>query len=83
MKTRIVEIGAFEAKNRFSELLEQVQRGAEITITKHDRPVARLIAATPGTKSGRRAAAAELQALSARYSLKGLSARTLIDEGRR
>jgi prevent-host-death family protein len=43
MKTRIVEIGAFEAKNRFSELLEQVQRGAEITITKHDRPVARLV----------------------------------------
>jgi prevent-host-death family protein len=83
MKTRIVEIGAFEAKNRFSELLEQVQRGAEITITKHDRPVARLVAAVPGTKGGRKAAAAELRTLSERYSLAGLNVRTLIDEGRR
>jgi prevent-host-death family protein len=36
-------VGAFEAKTRFSELLEQVSQGAEITITKHERPVARLV----------------------------------------
>lgn len=82
MKTRIVEIGAFEAKNRFSELLEQVQRGAEITITKHDRPVARLVGAAAGPKGGRKTAAATLRSLSGRYSLAGMSVRTLIDEGR-
>ena len=34
-------IGAFEAKTKFSELLERVSRGEEITITKHEKPVAR------------------------------------------
>jgi prevent-host-death family protein len=36
-------VGAFEAKTKFSELLEHVSRGAEITITKHEKPVARLV----------------------------------------
>ncbi len=38
-------IGAFHAKTHFSQLLERVARGEEITITKHDRPVARLVPA--------------------------------------
>jgi prevent-host-death family protein len=38
-------IGAFEAKNRLSELLTLVENGEEVTITKHGRPVARLVAA--------------------------------------
>lgn len=36
-------IGAFEAKTKFSELLARVSRGAEITITRHEKPVARLV----------------------------------------
>lgn len=36
-------VGAFEAKTKFSELLKQVSQGVEITITKHERPVARLV----------------------------------------
>lgn len=36
-------VGAFEAKTKFSELLEQVSRGAEVTITRHEKPVARLV----------------------------------------
>jgi prevent-host-death family protein len=36
-------IGAFEAKTKFSELLERVSQGEEITITKHEKPVARLV----------------------------------------
>ena len=36
-------VGAFEAKTKFSELLERVSNGAEITITKHERPVAKLV----------------------------------------
>ena len=76
-------MGAFEAKNRFSELLERVGRGAAFTITKHDRPVARLVPAAAPALKERKKAAAELRALSARYSLKGLSVRALIDEGRR
>jgi prevent-host-death family protein len=36
-------ITAFEAKTRFGELLERVSRGEEIVITKHDKPVARIV----------------------------------------
>ena len=36
-------VGAFEAKTKFSELLERVSEGAEITITKHEKPVAKLV----------------------------------------
>lgn len=38
-----MSITAFEAKTRFGELLERVARGEEVVITKHDRPVARVI----------------------------------------
>lgn len=82
MKIHSATIGAFEAKNSFSELLEKVGRGAEITITKHDRPVARLVPAIAATRAARIQATAELRALSKRYSLKGLSIRALIEEGR-
>ena len=36
-------VTAFEAKTRFGELLERVSKGEEVVITRHDRPVARLI----------------------------------------
>ena len=36
------EIGAFEAKSRLSELLEQVARGRTFVITRRGRPVAEL-----------------------------------------
>ena len=38
-------IGTFQAKTHFSQLLERVAKGEEITITKHDKPVARLVPA--------------------------------------
>jgi prevent-host-death family protein len=37
------EIGAFEAKNTFSTLLYRVESGEEIVITRHGKPVARLV----------------------------------------
>ncbi|MCF8527641.1 MAG: type II toxin-antitoxin system Phd/YefM family antitoxin [Candidatus Nanopelagicales bacterium] len=40
-----VTVGAFEAKTHLSSLLDRVEMGEEITITKHGRPVARLVPA--------------------------------------
>jgi len=37
------EIGAFEAKNTLGTLLDCVERGEEIVITRHGRAVARLV----------------------------------------
>lgn len=35
-------IGVFDAKARFSELVERAERGEEIVVTRHGRPVARV-----------------------------------------
>lgn len=50
------EIGAFEAKNTFGSLLDLVQKGEEVVITRHGKPVARLI---PERKARNRQAARE------------------------
>ncbi len=81
-----MEIGTFEAKNRFSELLDRVERGEEVTITRHGKPVARLVAAKTRDIEKARAAAEEI--LKMRDSLpadtlKGLTIKQLIEEGRR
>lgn len=36
-------VTAFEAKTRFGKLLKKVERGQEVIITRHEKPVARLI----------------------------------------
>ena len=38
------EVGAFEAKNKLGQLLDLVERGEEVIITRHGRRVARLAA---------------------------------------
>jgi prevent-host-death family protein len=59
----MIEIGAFEAKNKFGSLLDRVEEGEEIVITRHGRPVARLISNTGAIdRTQARAAAERIQA---------------------
>jgi prevent-host-death family protein len=44
----MTEVGAFEAKNILSALLDRVEQGEEIVITRHGKPVARLVPNTGG-----------------------------------
>jgi prevent-host-death family protein len=37
------EVGAFEAKNKLGQLLDLVEHGEEIIITRHGKEVARLV----------------------------------------
>ena len=43
MKTKVIDIGAFEAKTRLSELLRETERGASFVIRRKGKAVARLI----------------------------------------
>lgn len=54
-----MEIGAFEAKNKFGMLLDRVERGEEIIITRHGRPVARLVPNATGIDKLQASAALE------------------------
>ena len=77
-------VGAYDAKTHFSELLEKVESGAEITITRNGTPVARLVPIQKKyTPVDRRAAIERIKKLSQGLSLGGLKIRALIDEGRR
>ncbi|WP_442582597.1 type II toxin-antitoxin system Phd/YefM family antitoxin [Mesorhizobium sp. ASY16-5R] len=77
------EVGTFEAKNRLSSLLDLVEAGEEITITRNGKPVARLVAAEGRDIEEARQAAAGLRAIreKARRGSEGL--KDLINEGRR
>lgn len=81
-------IGAFEAKTKFSELLERVNQGEEITITRHEKPVARLVPISRSSRAEIRETFRELDAIRSRTKLNSagkerLSYRQLIEEGRR
>ena len=43
----MAQIGAFEAKNTLGSLLDRVEQGEEIVITRHGKPVARLAPLAP------------------------------------
>ena len=75
-------IGAFEAKTKLGELLDRVSHGGSFTITKHDRPVARLIGYKQDLAAQRAEAASAIRAQRQAYTLGGLNARTLREEGR-
>ena len=77
------EIGAFEAKNRLGTLLDRVEHGEEIVITRRGKPVAKLVPVGPGfdRAKARRAVAGLLQA-SCGVTLGGLKIKDLISEGR-
>ena len=78
------EIGAFEAKNRLSALLDQVEKGDEITITRRGKAVAKLVRADAGFDRARaRAAVTRVKELRKGLTLGGdITLRELIDEGR-
>ena len=77
-------VGAYEAKTHLSELLEKVEAGEEITITKHGAPVAKLIPVRKEVRPEERVAAIDrIQKLATSLSLGGLKVKDLIREGRR
>lgn len=83
METPLITVGAFEAKTHLSSLLERVERGEEILITRHGKAIARLVPAAIAERADVQAAVARLKELRAGTTLEGLSWKELRDEGRR
>ena len=74
----MAQVGAYEAKTHLPRLLDEVEAGASITITRNGRPVARL---TPVADT--KVVANRLLELRGKIKKGNLSMRKLIDEGRR
>ena len=87
----MASVTALEAKNRFGKLLKRVARGEEIVITRHERPVARLVPEGIGGLKVVAEAVAGLRQLRERIAADNAGKRKLtyaevkssIEEGRR
>ena len=78
-------IGIFEAKRNFSALIDAVEAGEEVVITRHGKQVVRLLPVTPKAAVSQRQIErdlAELSRLRARVK-PGPGWRELRDEGRK
>ena len=81
------QVGAFEAKNTLGSLLDRVENGEEIVITRHGKPVARLV--PNNVRIGREQAQAALDRIRERARRLGTGkfeweeVKALRDEGRR
>lgn len=64
-------VTAFEAKTRFGELLDRVARGEEVVITRHDKPVARIVPEGKSNLDDVRRAVDDLFALRQRMAKRG------------
>ena len=82
-------VTAFEAKTRFGELLDRVSKGEEVVITRHDKPVARLVPEGAQRLEDVRRSVAGLRELQQRIrrrskaTLTDREVRSAIDHGRR
>jgi len=76
-------VGAFEAKTNFSSLLERVERGEQITITRRGKPVARLVAIDQPRQNDGPQLLARFKAARAKATLGGISWKELRDAGRK
>ena len=84
----MTKVTAFEAKTHFGALLDRVSKGEEVVITRHDKPVARLVPEGAQRLDDVRQAVAGLHALQQRIrrrskaTLSYREARSAIDKGR-
>ena len=76
-------VGSFEAKTHLAALLDRAANGERITITKHGVPVAMLVPVAAPVKPKRDDVIQQLIEFGKGRSLRGLTIRELIEQGRR
>ena len=76
-------IGAYQAKTSLSRLLERVNKGEKIGITKHGVTVAVLQPPPTAKKSDPAQVIDAIRLFRNKRSLQGISLREMIEEGRR
>lgn len=79
----MIKVGAFEAKTQLSALLDKVAQGEDIIITRHGKPVARLVKAETAAYDEIDAAIARIKERREGVTTGGLGWKALRDEGRK
>jgi prevent-host-death family protein len=84
IEIKMTRVGAFETKNRLSELLRRAESGEEFAITNRGKIVARLVPPRPVFDADQaRAAVERIRARRKGVTLDGARLKDLIAEGRR
>ena len=79
----MITVGAYDAKTHLAELLDKVEAGEQVTITRHRRPVARMVPADPARKEPVSEVIGAMRAFRKGRKLGRLSLRRMIEDGRR
>jgi prevent-host-death family protein len=80
---KAISLGTFEAKNRFSSLVDLASKGSRIWITKRGRRVALLSSGVEGVAGTDADLVAAFRKIRARSKAAKGSLKPLIEEGRR
>jgi len=76
-------IGIYEARTRWSEIIDRVAKGEEFTITRQGSPVAKLVPTNGRLKTSVDEAIVELRRFRRKHKLRGITIKQMIEEGRR
>jgi len=76
-------VGAYEAKTHLPRLLERIQKGERITITKHGVPVAVLQPPDPEYPVDTESVIMDIRKFREKHTLGEMSIQEMIQEGRR
>jgi prevent-host-death family protein len=76
------QVGVYEAKTQLPRLLDEVEQGETITITRHGRPIARVVPVRGRQRSVKEAIAA-IREFRKGHTLGDITTKELIEEGRR
>jgi len=76
------QVGVYEAKTQLPRLLDEVEQGETITITRHGRPIARVVPIR-GRQRNVKETIEAIREFRKGHRLDGITPRELIEEGRR
>jgi prevent-host-death family protein len=76
-------IGTYELKTHLSDVLDAVEHGQTVVVTRHGKPIARIVPSGAAEREGVKAAVQSLLNFPRTRLPKGVTIRKLIDEGRR
>jgi prevent-host-death family protein len=76
-------VGIYEARTRWSEIINRVERGERFTITRHGVPIADLVPTGETHRAALGDVFARMRAARTGRNVEGISLRDLIREGQR
>jgi prevent-host-death family protein len=77
------QVGVYDAKTHLPKLLDEVEHGETIEITRHGKPVARIVPIADRPRRTVKEAIEALRVFRDAHPLDGITTRELIEEGRK